>query len=89
MKKIQAAVARAKSAPFSIETIEVGDLLPHEVLVQVHATGICHTDLAMRDQTFPVPQPIVLGHEGSGVVAASRFRRHRSSGRRPCGLQLR
>jgi aryl-alcohol dehydrogenase len=53
-----------------METIEVGDPRPGEVLIKVQASGICHTDLAMRDQTFPVPQPIVLGHEGAGEVAA-------------------
>jgi aryl-alcohol dehydrogenase len=68
--KIKAAVARAKAAPLCLETVEVGDPRPGEVLIRVHASGICHTDLAMRDQTFPVPQPIVLGHEGAGVIAA-------------------
>ena len=32
------------------------------------ATGVCHTDLIARDQLYPVPQPIVLGHEGAGIV---------------------
>lgn len=68
--KTKAAVARAKSAPLSLETLEIEQPRPNEILVRVHATGICHTDLAMRDQVFPVPQPIVLGHEGAGVVAA-------------------
>ena len=40
----------------------------HELIVRLVATGVCHTDIAMRDQAFPVPQPIVLGHEGSGIV---------------------
>src|SRR2546427_4764998 len=38
------------------------------VLVRVVATGICHTDLIIRDQYYPVPLPVVLGHEGAGVV---------------------
>ena len=41
---------------------------PDEVLVRVAAAGICHTDLIMRDQWYPVPLPAVLGHEGAGVV---------------------
>jgi aryl-alcohol dehydrogenase len=40
------------------------------VLVRVHASGICHTDLICRDQWLPVPLPAVLGHEGAGVVEA-------------------
>jgi len=68
--KITAAVARATRSPLSIETLEIESPRPHEVLVRLVATGICHTDIAMRDQTYPVPQPIVLGHEGAGIVAA-------------------
>jgi aryl-alcohol dehydrogenase len=66
--KIAAAVARAKSAPLSIETLQLDNPRPDEILVRIVATGICHTDIAMRDQTYPVPQPIVLGHEGAGIV---------------------
>lgn len=66
--KIQAAVARAPHAPLAIEELDLEDPRPDEVLVRVVATGICHTDPAMRDQAYPVPQPIVLGHEGSGIV---------------------
>jgi aryl-alcohol dehydrogenase len=51
-----------------MEDLELEDPRPDEVLVRVVATGICHTDPAMRDQAYPVPQPIVLGHEGGGVV---------------------
>jgi aryl-alcohol dehydrogenase len=36
----------------------------------VVATGLCHTDLVVRDQVYPVPLPIVLGHEGAGIVEA-------------------
>jgi Zn-dependent alcohol dehydrogenase len=32
------------------------------------ASGICHTDLLIRDGSFPTPMPVVLGHEGAGVV---------------------
>ena len=66
--KIRAAVARAPHAPLVIEDLELEGPRLDEVLVRVVATGICHTDPAMRDQAYPVPQPIVLGHEGSGVV---------------------
>lgn len=39
-----------------------------EVLVRIVGVGICHTDLKVRDQFRPVPLPIVLGHEGAGIV---------------------
>ena len=66
--RIQAAVARAPSAPLAFESLELEPPRDREVLVRVIATGVCHTDIAMRDQVFPVPQPIVLGHEGAGIV---------------------
>ncbi len=66
--KIQAAVTRASHAPMSIETLTIDEPRDDEILVRLVATGICHTDIAMRDQTYPVPQPIVLGHEGAGIV---------------------
>jgi aryl-alcohol dehydrogenase len=66
--QIKAAVTRAKAAPMALETVELEDPRDDEILVRLVATGICHTDLAMRDQAFPVPQPIVLGHEGAGIV---------------------
>ncbi len=68
--KIQAAVARAPGQPFSIEPCELAEPGPAEVLVVVVACGICHTDLAVRDQHMPTPLPAVLGHEGVGIVRA-------------------
>jgi len=66
--KITAAVIREKSAPFQITELELEEPRADEVLVRVVATGICHTDLVVRDQYVPVPLPLVLGHEGAGVV---------------------
>lgn len=65
---IQAAVTREKGGIFHLETLSLEAPRPDEVRVRITAVGICHTDLAMRDQVFPVPQPIVLGHEGAGIV---------------------
>lgn len=65
---IEAAVTRATHSPMSLETLTLEEPGEDEILVRVVATGVCHTDIAMRDQTFPVPQPIVLGHEGAGIV---------------------
>lgn len=63
-----AAVIRQKGGPFQIEQVKRVSMNDDEVLVRVVATGMCHTDMIARDQVFPVPHPIVLGHEGSGVV---------------------
>ena len=66
--QITAAVCRSNGAPLSIETLQLEDPREGEVLVRVVATGICHTDVAMRDSPVRVPKPIVLGHEGAGIV---------------------
>jgi aryl-alcohol dehydrogenase len=66
--RITAAVTESKGALFALAELELGELRPDEVLVEVAAAGICHTDLICRDQWYPVPLPAVLGHEGAGVV---------------------
>jgi aryl-alcohol dehydrogenase len=66
--QIQAAVAHRKGAPFSIEAVELAPPGDDEVLIQMVASGICHTDLSARDQEKPVPLPAVFGHEGAGIV---------------------
>ena len=66
--EIRAAVARAPHAPLSLETLELDDPRAGEILVRVVATGVCHTDLVVRDGMLPTPQPVVLGHEGAGIV---------------------
>lgn len=66
--KITAAVARAIHAPLTLETLDMEDPRDDEILVRVVATGICHTDLVVRDGLLPTPQPVVLGHEGAGIV---------------------
>ena len=68
--EIRAAVTESKGAPFELRSVELGELQAGEVLVRVAASGICHTDLIIRDQWYPVPLPAVLGHEGAGVVEA-------------------
>jgi aryl-alcohol dehydrogenase len=75
--KIKAAVVREKSGPFQIEELDLDDPRDDEVLVGIEGCGICHTDLSARDQLTPSPLPIVLGHEGSGIVekVGSRVRK--------------
>ena len=65
----RAAVAHAAQEPLSIETISVAPPQAGEVLVQLKATGICHTDAYTLSGTDPEGLfPAVLGHEGAGVV---------------------
>lgn len=66
--RIRAAVAVTKSEPFSVETLDLEEPRDDEVLLRIVGTGICHTDLIVRDQYYPTPLPAVLGHEGAGVV---------------------
>jgi Zn-dependent alcohol dehydrogenase len=52
----------------SFEDLEVPEPGPGEVRVRIVASGVCHTDLSVLQGNIPVPLPIVLGHEGAGVV---------------------
>ncbi len=70
MSSGKAAVIREKSGPFCIEDVVVGEPQADEVLVRIVASGICHTDLIVRDQVMPPGPPAILGHEGAGVVEA-------------------
>ena len=66
--EIKAAVVKAPHAPFTIESVQLDAPSPDEVLVELVATGVCHTDIAIVEQVLPLPLPYVLGHEGAGVV---------------------
>ena len=65
---VRAVVARAKGEPVTVETIEVPDPGPGEVLVSVQACGVCHTDLHYREGAINDEFPFLLGHEASGIV---------------------
>ncbi|KQN00134.1 geraniol dehydrogenase [Sphingobium sp. Leaf26] len=67
---IDAAVVEKPGAPFQIERLEIDPPGPGQVLVRIRACGICHTDMVMRDGDLPIPFPVVLGHEGAGIVEA-------------------
>ncbi|MGW4332855.1 NAD(P)-dependent alcohol dehydrogenase [Rhodococcus koreensis] len=68
--QITAAVAHGPHQDFSIETVELASPRSDEVLVEIRGVGLCHTDIAARDGIYGLPYPLVLGHEGSGVVIA-------------------
>jgi aryl-alcohol dehydrogenase len=65
---IRAAVAREPGKPLQFETATLEAPRDNEVLVRMVATGVCHTDMVVRDQQFKTPLPMILGHEGAGVV---------------------
>jgi aryl-alcohol dehydrogenase len=65
---IRAAVLRETHQPLKFETASLEMPRDTEVLVRMVATGVCHTDMVVRDQMFKTPMPMILGHEGAGVV---------------------
>ncbi len=67
MSKAQAAVLWPNAKHFSIEDVELEEPRSDEVLVRIVASGICHTDVVLRDASIAT-RPVVLGHEGSGIV---------------------
>jgi S-(hydroxymethyl)glutathione dehydrogenase/alcohol dehydrogenase len=67
--EVRAAVATAAGAPLSIETVNLEGPKAGEVLVEIKATGICHTDAFTLSGDDPEGLfPSILGHEGAGVV---------------------
>ncbi|MDX3646299.1 alcohol dehydrogenase catalytic domain-containing protein, partial [Streptomyces sp. MB09-02B] len=52
-----------------VDDLAVREPGPGEVRVAITAAGLCHSDLSVVDGTIPFPVPVVLGHEGAGVVA--------------------
>ncbi len=66
--KTKAAVLWEAEAPLEVEEVDLDEPGSNEVLVELVATGVCHTDLHAALGHFPVPKPMVLGHEGAGIV---------------------
>ena len=68
---IRAAIHREPHQPLAVETVTVDEPRDREVLVRTVATGVCHSDLHILEGTvFGGRPPLVLGHEGAGVVEA-------------------
>ena len=66
--KSKAVVCRQWNQPVSIEEIEVDSPGPNQVMIQLEAIGVCHSDLSATNGTMPIPPPVVLGHEACGRV---------------------
>ena len=68
--KATAAVLYSPNQALAIEEVEVLPPQPGEVQVRMHAAGVCHSDLHVMKGDQPLVMPIILGHEGAGVVEA-------------------
>jgi S-(hydroxymethyl)glutathione dehydrogenase/alcohol dehydrogenase len=65
---VKAAVLKDYGQEVTVEELELQPPKKGEVLVRIKAAGICHSDLHVVNADLPLPVPIVLGHEGSGIV---------------------
>ena len=70
--KIRAAITERQEPPatFTIQEVDIVEPRDNEVRVKIVGAGICHTDIAYATNEFnvPVPMPMVMGHEGAGIV---------------------
>src|SRR5437764_807946 len=71
MQQVRGVVASAAGKPVTVETITVPDPGPGEVVVEVQACGVCHTDLHYREGAINDDFPFLLGHEAAGVGDAA------------------
>ncbi|MFC3748083.1 alcohol dehydrogenase AdhP [Paenibacillus sp. GCM10012306] len=67
---MKAAITDAFKKPLEIKEVKLRDPEPHEVVVKIHACGVCHTDLHAANGDWPVKPklPLIPGHEGVGVI---------------------
>src|SRR3954471_2613186 len=67
-RNARAAICRTHNQPITVEEISVDAPKRGEVRVRLGACGVCHSDLSAVTGTIALPLPLVLGHEGAGVV---------------------
>ncbi len=67
---IRGAVLREGGTPARIEPLVLAAPRAGEVRVRILASGVCHSDLHVRDGDWPRPLPVVMGHEGAGIIEA-------------------
>jgi len=68
-KKAKAVICREWNKPVVVEEIQVESPKRGEVMVQIKACGVCHSDLSATNGTIPMPPPTVIGHEAAGIIA--------------------
>lgn len=65
---VRGAVLYNFGEPLRVESVRLRDPRPNEVVVKMVASGVCHSDLSVQQGKLPVPPPVLLGHEGAGIV---------------------
>ena len=65
---VKGAVMHNFMEPLKIESLKLKPLREGEIVVKMVASGVCHSDLSVVQAKLPVPPPVVLGHEGAGIV---------------------
>ncbi|MEE2662820.1 MAG: Zn-dependent alcohol dehydrogenase [Myxococcota bacterium] len=65
---MRAALLTEIDKPLEVADLEIDEPGPHEVRIRTAAAGVCHSDLHFQEGKYPCATPIVLGHEGAGVV---------------------
>jgi S-(hydroxymethyl)glutathione dehydrogenase/alcohol dehydrogenase len=65
---MRAAIFVGQEQPLSIEDVEEIPPGPQDVVVTIKASGVCHSDLSVVHGYVPLPPPVILGHEGTGIV---------------------
>ena len=66
--KMKAAVLYEANKPLVVETVDIDEPGDGEVLVRIAAAGVCHSDYHVMKGEWASPMPVILGHEGAGVV---------------------
>ena len=66
---MKAAVVYETGVPIEVVEYTPGSVGPHDVRVKIGASGLCHSDVAVQTGALPFSLPMILGHEGAGVVA--------------------
>ncbi|KAJ5646202.1 hypothetical protein N7490_002574, partial [Penicillium lividum] len=65
----KAFVINSPGSSFVLQDVVLDEVRPHEVLIEMKYTGLCHTDLVVQQGAIPIGEyPAVLGHEGAGIV---------------------
>lgn len=67
-QRAKVAICREINQPVVVEEIEVESPRRGEVMIKLAACGVCHSDYSVTTGTIPFPPPVVLGHEGAGIV---------------------
>lgn len=67
---MRAAVVREAGKGFEVVDVELASPNAHEIVVDVKASGLCHSDISIAEKGMGFPMPVLLGHEVAGVVSA-------------------